>query len=38
MIKQTKFHHSVSENDNLQLRIITEYQDDEGKVLERRKL
>ena len=35
MIKQQKFHHSVTENGNLQLRIITEYQDDTGKVLDK---
>ena len=34
--KNTKFHHSVTENGNLQLRIITEYQDDEGKVLDKK--
>jgi len=36
MIKHQKFHHSVTENGNLQLRIITEYQDDEGKVLDKK--
>ena len=32
MIKQTKFHHSVTENGNIQVRIITEYVDDIGKA------
>jgi len=31
-----KYHHSITENGNLQLRIITEYQDDEGKVLDKK--
>jgi len=30
-----KYHHSITENGNLQLRIITEYQDDEDKVLDK---
>ena len=34
MKKNMKFHHSVTENGNLQLRIITEYQDDEGNILD----
>ena len=36
MQKQQKFHHSISEEGNLQLRILTEYQDDEGKVLDKK--
>ena len=32
MIKQTKFHHGVTENGNIQVRIITEYVDDTGKA------
>jgi len=36
MEKQQKFHHSITENGNLQLRIITEYQDDEGKVIDKK--
>jgi len=36
MNKIQKRHHSITENGNLQLRIITEYQDDEGKVLEKK--
>jgi len=31
MQKNTGYHHSITENGNLQLRIITEHQDDEGK-------
>ena len=34
MIKTSNYHHSVTENGNLQLRIVTEYLKD-GKVLER---
>ena len=34
MKKNTKYHHSISENGNLQLRIVTEYQDDKGKVID----
>jgi len=36
MQKQTKYHHSITENGNLQVRMITEYQDDEGKVLDKK--
>jgi len=36
MQKQTFFHHSVTENGNIQVRIVTEYQDDEGKVIDRK--
>ena len=36
MKKAQKFHHSVTENGKLQLRIITEYQDDEGNVLDQK--
>jgi len=36
LTKSMKYHHSVTENGNLQLRIITEYQDDEGKVLDKK--
>jgi len=36
MQKQQKFHHSVTENGNLQARIVTEYQDDEGRVLDKK--
>ena len=36
LTKNTKFHHSVTENGNLQLRIVTEYQDDEGNVLDQK--
>ena len=36
MQKQTKFHHSISEEGNLQLRIVTEYQDDEGNLLDQK--
>ena len=36
MQKQLKYHHSISENGNLQLRIITEYQDNEGNVLDQK--
>lgn len=36
MQKIQKYHHSVTENGNLQLRIVTEYQDDEGKVLDKK--
>jgi len=36
MQKQLKYHHSISEKGNLQLRIITEYQDDEGNVLDKK--
>lgn len=35
MQKQEKWHHSVTENGNLQLRIVTEYLKD-GKVLDRK--
>jgi len=34
MKKVSKFHHSVTENGTLQLRIITEYQDDEGNFID----
>ena len=33
---QLHYHHSVTENGNLQLRIISEYQDNLGKVLDRK--
>ena len=36
MIRQQKFHLSISEAGNLQLRIITEYQDDAGKVFDKK--
>jgi len=36
MNKNMKYHHSITENGNLQLRIITEYQDEEGKVLDKK--
>jgi hypothetical protein len=36
MNKIQKFHHSVTENGKLQLRIITEYQDDAGNVLDKK--
>ena len=36
MNKRQSYHHSVTENGNLQLRIITEYQDDEGKVFDKK--
>ena len=36
MQKKLKYHHSVTENGNLQLRIVTEYQDDEGNVLDKK--
>jgi len=36
MQKQQLYHHSITENGNLQLRIITEYQDDKGKVLDKK--
>jgi len=36
MKKEMKYHHSVTENGNLQLRIVTEYQDGEGKMLDRK--
>jgi len=36
MNKQQRFHHSITENGNLQLRIITEYKDDKGKVLDKK--
>jgi len=36
LTKNTNFHHSITENGNLQLRIITEYQDDKGKVLDKK--
>ena len=32
--KNMKFHHSITENGNLQLRIITEYQDDKGNFID----
>ena len=34
--KITKFHHSVTENGKMQVRIITEYQDDEGNVIDKK--
>ena len=34
--KQLLYHHSVTKEGNLQLRIITEYQDDEGNVLDQK--
>jgi len=36
MNKIQKYHHSVTELGNLQARIITEYQDDEGNVLDKK--
>jgi len=36
MNKNTKFHHSISELGNLQTRIITEYSDDSGKVIDKK--
>lgn len=36
MKKIQKFHHSVTENGKLQSRIITEYQDDEGNVVDKK--
>jgi len=36
MIKRQLYHHSVTENGNLQLRIITEYQDNAGNVLDKK--
>ena len=36
LTKQQKFHHSITENGNIQVRIVTEYQDDEGKVIDRK--
>ena len=36
MNKIQKYHHSITENGNLQLRIVTEYQDDEGKILDKK--
>ena len=36
MQKLQKFHHSVTENGKLQVRIITEYKDDAGKVLDKK--
>jgi len=36
MQTQTKFHHSVTENGNLQVRLVTEYQDDEGNVIDKK--
>lgn len=33
MQKIEKFHHSVTENGNIQVRIITEYQDDQGNIV-----
>jgi len=36
MIKLQKYHHSVTELGNIQLRIITEYQDDNGNVLDKK--
>jgi len=36
MIKIQKYHQSITENGNLQLRIVSEYQDDEGKVLDKK--
>jgi len=34
MQKVQKFHHSVTENGNIQVRIVTEYLDDEGKLID----
>jgi hypothetical protein len=36
MIKNLKFHHSVTENGKLQVRLITEYKDDAGNVLDKK--
>ena len=36
LTKVSKMHHSVTENGNIQVRIITEYQDDTGKVLDKK--
>jgi len=36
MQKINKYHHSISELGNIQVRIITEYQNDEGKVLDKK--
>ena len=36
MNKISKLHHSVTEIGNIQVRIITEYQDDTGKVLDKK--
>jgi len=36
MKKEMKYHHSITENGNLQLRIVSEYQDDEGKMLDKK--
>jgi len=36
MIKNMKYHHSVSELGNIQVRMITEYQDDNGNVLDKK--
>ena len=36
MQKQEKFHHSITENGNIQVRIVTEYQDDNGEVIDRK--
>ncbi len=36
MQKQDKFHHSVTESGKIQVRIITEYQDDSGKCLNKK--
>ncbi len=36
MQKQQKFHHSVTENGKLQVRVVTEYKDDAGNVLDKK--
>ena len=36
MKKQQKYHHSVTENGNIQVRIVTEYLDDNDNVIEKK--
>jgi hypothetical protein len=36
MIKYEKIHHSVTENGKLQVRLVTEYQDDTGNILDKK--
>jgi len=36
MQKQIKLHHSVTENGNIQVRLVTEYIEDNGKIKERK--